>query len=161
MVLRPNSRLERLEENLLRACERFSWEIGLREGDYSVWFRAPSRGNGTAIVRVANGKISGGDAYIAYDGWYRLDGKTFEAVINTKRHTQGPSTWFGIDEVVIRVSGKSTGRIAAGTGTVDQRPELAIDVTLMWIEDEHPKRHIDYSMVELHPERLPSPSRRD
>ena|SRR5215203_4334283 len=128
--------------------------ISVREGDYSVWFRAAS-GAGTALVRLADGKISGGDAYIAYDGWYRLDGKTFEAVINTKRHTKGLPTWFGIDEVVIRLSGKSIGRIAAGTGTVDQCPGLALDVTLMFIEDEELKPHIDYSNVELHPERLP------
>ena len=130
----------------------------MREGDYSVWFRTPS-GTGTALVRVANGKISGGDAYIAYDGWYRLDGENFEGLINTKRHTEGPPTWFGFDQVVIRLSGKSTGRIAAGTGIVDQYPGLALDITLMWIEDELPKRHIDYSKIELRPERLPSLSR--
>jgi hypothetical protein len=127
----------------------------MREGDYSVWFRTPS-GTGTALVRVKDGRISGGDAFIAYAGRYRLDGKNFEAVINTKRRTEGPPTWFGIDEVTIRVSGKSTGRIAAGAGTVDQCPGLSLDVTLMRIEDEE-TRHIDYSKVELHPERLPSP----
>jgi hypothetical protein len=130
--------------------------IAMREGDYSVWFRAAD-GTGTAFVRVADGKISGGDAYIAYDGSYSLNGIHFEAVINTKRHTEGPPTWFGIDEVTIRVSGKSTGRISAGAATVDQCPGLPLDVTLMQIEDEEP-RYIDYSMVELHPERLPSPA---
>jgi len=29
----------------------------------------------------------------------------------------------------------------------------------MWIDEEHHKRHIDYSKVELRPERLPSPGR--
>jgi hypothetical protein len=129
--------------------------IAMREGDYSVWFRAAG-GTGTAFVRVADGKISGGDAYMAYEGSYRLDGKSFEAVTNTKRHTEGAPTWFGIDEVTIRVSGKSTGRISAGAGTVDQCPGLPLDVTLMRIQDEE-TRHIDYSKVELHPERLPSP----
>jgi hypothetical protein len=127
----------------------------MREGDYSVWFRTPS-GTGTALVRVKDGRISGGDAFIEYKGRYRLDGKNFEAVINTERHTEGPPTWFGIDEVTIRISGKSTGRIAAGAGTVHQCPGLPLDVTLMRIEDEE-TRHIDYSKVELHPERLPSP----
>jgi hypothetical protein len=132
-------------------------EIDLREGDYSVWFRTSS-GTGTALVRVKDGRISGGDAFIEYEGRYRLNGKKFDAVINTKRHTEGPPTWFGIDEVTIRVSGKSTGRIAAGAGTVDQCPGLPLGVTLMWIEDEE-TRHVDYSKVELHPERLPSPGR--
>jgi len=105
---------------------------------------------------VKDGRIIGGDAFIEYEGSYRLDGKNFEAVINTKRHTDGPPTWFGIDEVTIRVLGKSTGRISAGSGTVDQCPGLPLDVTLMWIEEEE-IRHIDYSRVDLRPERLPSP----
>ena len=127
----------------------------MREGDYSVWFRTPS-GTGTALVRVKDGRIAGGDAFIEYEGRYSLDGKNFEAVIKTKRHTEGPPTWFGIDEVTIRVSGKSTGRIAAGAGTVDQCPGLPLGLTLMWIDEEE-DRHIDYSKVDLHPERLPSP----
>ena len=156
-----NNRSERIIERL----QIIFWErcvetegADLREGDYSVWFRTPS-GTGTALVHVKDGQIFGGDAFIEYEGRYRLDGKNFEAVINTKRHTGGPSTWFGIDEVTIRVSGKSIGRIAAGAGTVDQCPGLPLDITLMWIEDEDPRRHIDYSKVELRPERLPSPIR--
>lgn len=149
----PNSRLERLHRIICERCVETK-RSALREGDYSVWFRTPS-GTGTALVRIKDGRISGGDAFIEYEGRYRLDGNNFEAVINTKRHTEGPPTWFGIDEVVIRVSGKSIGRIAAGTGTVDQCPGLALDVTLMFIEDEELKPHIDYSNVELRPERLP------
>jgi hypothetical protein len=127
----------------------------MREGDYSVWFRSPS-GTGTARIRVRNGRITGGDAFIEYSGEYRFDGKYFEAVIRTERHTDGPPTWFGIDQVTIRVSGKSIGRVVAGAGTVDQCPGLPLDVTLMRIEDEE-NRHIDYSKVDLHPERLPIP----
>jgi hypothetical protein len=139
-------------------CERGAKtkRSAVREGDYSVWFRVPS-GTGTALVRVKDGRISGGDAFIEYEGRYRLEGKNFEAVITTKRHTRGPPTWFGIDEVTIRVSGKSTGSIASGAGTVDQCPGLPLGVTMMWIDKEDPKRHIDYSKVDLHPERLPIP----
>ena len=129
----------------------------MREGNYSVWFRTPG-GTGTAVVRVKDGQIIGGDAFIEYAGTYRFDGKAFDAVIHTKRHTDGPPTWFGIDEVTIRVSGKSTGRISAGSATVDQCPGMPLDVTLMRIEAED-ERHIDYSLVELRPERLPSPGR--
>jgi hypothetical protein len=68
--------------------------IHLLEGDYSVWFRTPG-GTGTALVRLEGGRISGGDAFIDYEGRYRLDGKNFEAVINTKRHTDGRPTWLG------------------------------------------------------------------
>ena len=127
----------------------------MREGDYSVWFRTPS-GTGTARIRVKDGRIIGGDAFIEYKGEYRFEGKQFEAVIKTERHTEGPPTWCGIDEVTIHVSGKSTGRVAAGNGIADQCPELPIEVTLMLIEDEE-TRHIDYSKVDLHPERLPTP----
>ena len=48
----------------------------LREGDYSVWFRTPS-GTGTAVVRVQDGRIIGGDAFIEYAGTYLFEGKTF------------------------------------------------------------------------------------
>jgi hypothetical protein len=129
----------------------------LREGEYSVWFRTPSR-TGTALVRVKDGRLFGGDAYIDYEGQYRFDGEKFDAVIKTKRHTDGPPTWFGVDELTIRVSGKSTGRNSAGAATVDQCPGLSLEVTLMRIEDEE-TRHVDYSKLKLHPERLPSPGR--
>lgn len=93
-----NNRSERIIERL----QIIFWErcvetegADLREGDYSVWFRTPS-GTGTALVHVKDGQIFGGDAFIEYEGRYRLDGKNFEAVINTKRHTGGPSTWFGM-----------------------------------------------------------------
>jgi hypothetical protein len=126
----------------------------MQEGDYSVWFRTPS-GTGTARVRAEGGRIIGGDAFIEYKGQYRFEGKSFKAVISTERHTDGPPTWFGIDEVTIRVSGRSTGRIVAGAGTVDQCPGLPLEVTLMRIEDEN-TRHIDYSKIDLRPDRLPT-----
>jgi len=127
----------------------------VRDGDYSVWFRTPG-GTGTALVRVRDGRIHGGDAFINYKGSYQFNGKRFDAVINTERHAEGPSTWFGIDEVTIRISGQSTGRIASGTATVDQCPGLPLEVTLMRIENEE-TRHVDYSKLELHLERLPTP----
>jgi hypothetical protein len=129
----------------------------VREGEYSVWFRMPGR-TGTALVRVKDGRIFGGDAYIDYEGQYRIDGDRFEAVIRTQRHTDGPPTWFGIDELTIRISGKSSGRNSAGAATVDQCPGISLEVTLMRIEDEE-TRHVDYSKLKLHPERLPSPGR--
>lgn len=129
----------------------------MRDADYSVWFRTPG-GTGTALVRVSDGRIRGGDAFIDYKGSYQFNGKRFEAVINTERHTEGPPTWFGLDEVTIRISGQSTGRIASGIATVDQCPGLPLEVTLMRIENEE-TRHVDYSKLELHPERLPTPRR--
>jgi hypothetical protein len=127
----------------------------MREGDYSVWFRSPS-GTGTARIRVRNGRITGGDAFIDYKGEYCFEGKRFEAIIRTERHTEGQPTWCGTDEVTIRVSGKSMGRVVAGIGIADQCPELPIEVTLMFIEQEE-TRQVDYSKVDLHPERLPTP----
>lgn len=127
----------------------------MREGEYSVWFKTPT-GTGTGQIKSAGGKVSGGDAYISYEGAYQLDGEQFEAVVNTKRHTDGPPTWFGVDEVTIRISGKSIGQTATGSGTVDQCPGLTLGVTLMWVGQEEPKRTVDYSLIELHPERLPS-----
>jgi hypothetical protein len=126
----------------------------VRDGDYVVWFKTPG-GTGTGRIRLEGGRISGGDAYISYDGWYRIDHDKYEAVINTSRHTAGPPTWFGIDEVVLRIIGHFIGRTGVGTGLTDQFPGLSVGVTLMKVEDEAPRRAVDYSKVDLHPERLP------
>ena len=60
------SRVERFREGSATIATVME-AIALREGDYSVCFWAAG-GTGTALVRSADGMISGGDAYIAYNG---------------------------------------------------------------------------------------------
>ncbi|MGY4373287.1 hypothetical protein ACVWZ3_000926 [Bradyrhizobium sp. i1.3.6] len=39
----------------------------LRDGKYAAWFRTP-RGQGTGIVDLAEGRISGRDSFFTYGG---------------------------------------------------------------------------------------------
>jgi len=39
----------------------------LKDGSYSAWFRT-QRGEGTGIVELSAGKVTGGDAFFAYAG---------------------------------------------------------------------------------------------
>ena len=77
----------------------------LSNGKYSAWYRTPL-GEGTGIVVLQDGNVSGGDTVIAYSGSYRQDGDTFSADIAIKRHSVGQLTVFGIDNVDISLTGK-------------------------------------------------------
>ncbi|WP_024513785.1 hypothetical protein [Bradyrhizobium sp. Tv2a-2] len=100
-----------------------------RDGTYNAWFRT-ARGQGTAIVHLAEGKISGGDAFFAYGGTYEVDGDNFTATLTTKRFADGPTTVLGIDEVELKLTGKARGPIACCTGTSAQAPDLPFEATL-------------------------------
>src|ERR1700756_3329178 len=88
----------------------------LKDGKYAAWFRT-SRGEGTGIVHLENGKISGGDSIVAYGGSYEIDEDRFTATLTTRRHSAGPPTVFGIDEVEITLTGTFNGRMASCSGT--------------------------------------------
>jgi hypothetical protein len=77
----------------------------LKDGKYAAWFRT-SRGEGTGIVLLANGKISGGDSMFAYSGSYQVDDDRITATLTTRRHAAGPPTVFGIDEVDVKLTGR-------------------------------------------------------
>jgi hypothetical protein len=102
----------------------------LRDGEYSAWFKTP-RGEGTGIVHLADGEITGGDSILTYSGSYEVDGDRFTAVLSTKRHTAGHASVFGIDEVELNLAGKSMGVTACCSGTAKQAPQLPFQVTLI------------------------------
>jgi hypothetical protein len=79
----------------------------LQNAKYSVWFRT-SEGEGHGVISLMDGDVSGGDNISSYTGTYVKDGDKFAATIAVKRHTQGQSSVFGIDNVDIALSGKST-----------------------------------------------------
>ena len=105
----------------------------LQDGQYAAWFKTP-RGEGTGILHLANGKISGGDSVLTYSGSYQVDEDRFTAVVSTRRHAAGQPTLFGIDEVQIEVSGKSTGTTASCVGAAKQAPELSFQATLIRVQ---------------------------
>jgi hypothetical protein len=106
----------------------------LRNGSYAAWFRTP-QGEGTGIVELNDGQLTGGDTVIGYDGSYTQDGDTFTATITTRRHALGQCSVFGLDNVDLTLSGKSTSTTASCSGTAKQAPGLRFEATLIRIDD--------------------------
>lgn len=106
----------------------------LSNGKYSAWYRTPL-GEGTGIVVLRDGNVSGGDTVIAYSGSYRQHGDTFSADIAIKRHTVGQMTVFGIDDVEISLTGKSTATVASCRGKSKPEPGIEMEVTMVRMTD--------------------------
>ena len=79
---------------------------------------------------LKDGKLTGGDPVLAYTGTYFQNGDRFLASIATQRHTPGPPSVFGIDNVDLMLTGKSTLTTASCTGTARQAPGLTFEATL-------------------------------
>ena len=107
-----------------------------RDGQYAAWFRTP-RGEGTGIVQLDNGRISGGDAMFTYGGSYQLDEDRFTAVLTTHRYADGPfTTVFGCDEVEAQLTGSFSGNRAVCMGTAKQAPGVVFEATLFLQQPE-------------------------
>jgi hypothetical protein len=115
----------------------------LPNGRYSAWFRTRQKegrrmmqGEGTGVIELNDGKVTGGDTVLTYTGSYVADGDKFTAFIATKRHTPGQPSVFGIDDVNLTLTGKSTPTTASCTGTAKQAPGLTFEATLIPIADQ-------------------------
>ena len=106
-----------------------------RDGHYTAWFRTP-RGEGTGIVHLVNGTITGGDAVFTYGGCYDLDDDRFTATLTTRRYADGPTTVFGCDEVEAQLIGRFNGKRAVCSGTAKQAPGVRFEATLFLQEQE-------------------------
>jgi hypothetical protein len=91
-------------------------------------------GEGYGIVSLMDGRMSGGDNLSSFTGTYVQDGDNFAATIAVRRHTEGPPSVFGIDNVDITLSGKSTPTTASCIGTANQA-RAALQATLIRIAD--------------------------
>lgn len=116
----------------------------LENGEYSAWFKT-SQGEGTGIVTLANGRITGGDAAIGYQGTYERDGDCFTATVKTSRHCEGQPSIFGIDEVELKLVGRSRGFSIVCQGTAEQAPGVVFHATLIR------KRDLDHEHVSAEP----------
>jgi hypothetical protein len=83
-----------------------------------------------------DGDVSGADNISYYTGTYVQEGNKFAATIAVKRHTQGPPSVFGVDNVDITLSGKSTPTTASCFGTAKQAPGMTLQATLIRIVDQ-------------------------
>jgi hypothetical protein len=102
----------------------------LENGRYAAWFET-AHGQGTGVVVLTDGEITGQDTVIAYSGFYEQDGDLFTATVRIRRYCEGQPSLFGIDDVELRLRGKSTGKMAVCTGTTEQVPGLVFQATLI------------------------------
>jgi hypothetical protein len=131
----------------------------LKDGKYGAWFRT-SRDEGTGIVHLTNGKISGGDSIFTYGGSYEIDEDRFTATLTTRRHSAGPPTVFGIDEVEVTLTGTFNGRMASCSGTAEQAPGVVFEATLFVGQDQSPESHMKRAAVNFNADKLPKGSDR-
>jgi hypothetical protein len=106
----------------------------LRNGSYSAWFRTP-QAEGTGIVVLNDGKLTGSDTVLDYTGTYFQNGERFSASVRTQRHSPGQPSVFGIDDLDLTLTGKSTPTTASFTGTAKQAPDLMFVATLVPMAD--------------------------
>jgi hypothetical protein len=127
----------------------------LRNGEYVAWFRTP-RGSGNARVRLQDGHLSGSDSILSYSGSYTVDGNRFAGRIRTRRHTAGHDSLLGIDEAELSLEGVSHGQVAMCSGGFEGSSEIVVEVTLIQVQAEEPKKPPAYRPEDFHPERLPT-----
>ena len=82
-----------------------------------------------------DGDVRGSDTISCCTGTYVQDGDKFAATVAVRRHTQGPASVFGVDNVDLTLSGKSTPTMASCIGTADQVPSTTLQATLIRIAD--------------------------
>ena len=109
-----------------------------REGEYTVWYRTPD-GEGTGIVYLEDGKISGGDSMFLYGGSYVFDEDRFTATLTTRRYADGPTTVFGVDEIEVDLTGMFKGPTALCSGTAKQAPGVRFEARLFPSQEAEPK----------------------
>ena len=120
------------------------------------------QGEGTGIIRLANGKLTGEDSFFSYSGSYEQDGDRFHGTVQIARHSEGPSTIFGVDQVNLSVEGRSNGAMACCTGTAKQAPNLSFKATLILAQDDAPRvgRNVIEPPSRFDARRLPKPRSR-
>lgn len=126
----------------------------LREGKYAAWFRTP-RGQGTGVVHLAEGRISGSDSFFTYGGSYRIDEQRFTAILTTRRYAEGPPTVFGPDEVEVELSGVCSGAMATCSGTAREAPGVMFEATLIYSQEDTPAADAKRAVVKLNADKLP------
>jgi hypothetical protein len=105
----------------------------IENGEYAAWYKTP-RGEGTGIIVLADGKLTGSDAVLAYSGSYQVDGDHISAVVTTGRHSPGQSSLFGIDDIELEVKGQLIGNTVACSGRARHAPEVPFHVTLIRVQ---------------------------
>lgn len=126
----------------------------LKDGRYAAWFRT-ARGQGTGVVDLTEGRISGSDSFFTYGGSYRVDELHFSAVLTVSRHADGPPSVFGLDQVEVRLSGACNGSVATCSGTAEEAPDVKFEATLIYSQEDAPAAEARCAVVKLNADKLP------
>ena len=126
----------------------------LRDGTYAAWFRTP-RGQGTGVVDLTDGRISGSDSFFTYGGSYRVDERHFSAVLTVNRYADGPPSVFGLDQVEVKLSGVCNGLVATCSGTAKEAPDVNFEATLIYSQEDAPAADAKCAVVKLNADKLP------
>jgi len=126
----------------------------LKDGTYAAWFKT-SKGEGTGIAILRDGKVTGGDSILTYSGSYETEGHLFRAVIRTHRHSPGHPTIFGVDNLTLRLNGTCRDAVASCSGRADETPGELFEATLILSRPDDRKPTSEPSINDFHPERLP------
>jgi hypothetical protein len=126
----------------------------LRDGKYAAWFRTP-RGQGTGLVELIEGRISGRDTFFTYGGSYQVDQQRFTAVLTVKRHAEGNPSVFGPDRVEVSLTGLCSGAVATCSGTAQEVPEVRFECTLIYSQEEALPADAKRAVLKLNPDKLP------
>lgn len=108
----------------------------MKDGLYKVAFQTPL-GQGSGVVVLQGGKLSGGDSAMYYVGNYTLNADKFTAEVRTDAHSQAPGMQpvFGRDQVTIRLTGTTDGDTAKTTGTAPEAPGVSFQASLTRLSD--------------------------
>jgi hypothetical protein len=126
----------------------------LKEGKYAAWFRTP-RGQGTGIVFLADGGITGCDSFFTYGGSYQADDDRFIATLTIRRHADGMPSVFGPDDVEVSLQGVCHGTMAVCSGMASQAPEVQFEATLIYSQEDAPETETTGAVVKLKADKLP------
>ena len=126
----------------------------LRDGKYAAWFRTP-RGQGTGLVDLIEGRISGRDGFFTYGGSYQVEQQRFTAVLTVKRHAEGNPSVFGPDEVEVNLAGVCGGAVATCSGTAREAPDIKFEATLIYSQEDAPAADAKCAVVKLNADKLP------
>lgn len=125
----------------------------LKDGTYAAWFNT-SQGEGTGVVHLKDGVVTGGSDVLTYSGSYETDGDRFKAIVRTRRYAPGHPTLFGRDDLTLRLEGECRTMFSHCAGRADEVPDLRFEATLILAQPEDPPKP-EPSPDEYHPERLP------
>lgn len=126
----------------------------VKDCKYAAWFRT-KHGQGTGVVYLKDGTISGGDSFFDYSGSYEVDRDSFTATLITRRCAAGPSTVFGVDEVEVVLTGELRGTMAICSGTSRQAPGVIFEATLIPSQEVTPSPELNRAVVKLNADKLP------